>query len=206
MSDSQGSSGGSSGGSGENETARPGGIVATEITAAGPRPSAPPYRLLIFTGVLGLTFLSLGSAVLVLSGATKADTTTASNISTTSRAASPAAGARTASVAPAAVRVTSASGSAGTLGGSTYRVSFVWALDGAKEGDVVLVRVFAGTRLLSELRGALDQSVYAAATGRLTIATSLDCSADGWSAELVSVRDQPISGDGTAKVAGVACR
>jgi hypothetical protein len=108
--------------------------------------------------------------------------------------------------APASpVRITSASGTAERLGTNLYRVTFRWTLDGAREGDSVLVRFSAGARIISEQRGTLDAAVFTSSTGNLIIATSQECSAEGWSAELLSLRALKPVGDAISRATGVTC-
>jgi hypothetical protein len=104
-----------------------------------------------------------------------------------------------------AVRVAGASGTAERLDSGAYRVTFSWRLEGAREGDTAVVRFLAGTRQLSESRGALDPSVFSASTGQLVLVTQQECSTAGWSAELTSLRGQPPVGDAVARIAGVNC-
>lgn len=190
-----------------DSAAAPPSVVATTVGAATrPTPPAPPYGLLVFAGVLALTLLSFGTGLLLLSGATRMETTASVARASPTSAARASAAPRTASPAPASVRVLSAAGTAEALAGGTYRVTYVWALEGASEGDPALLRFFAGSRRLSELRGVLDQRVFSPATGRLTVVATQDCSTEGWSAELVSIRNEPIVGDGIAKVPPAACR
>lgn len=184
------------------------GLVPTDMGAAVAarttrlRAPVPPTGLVVFTGVLVLMLLSFGTAIALVSGATRSSTREAAASTNVPRVSG--APATAAPQVAAAVRILSANGRAELQSGTTYRVTFAWVLEGANQGDPAVIRVLAGGRLVSELRGALDQSVYS--SGRLTIPASLECSADGWSAELVSVRSLPVVGDGTAKVAGVACR
>lgn len=104
------------------------------------------------------------------------------------------------------VRVTSTSGSAEQLSGGGYRVTFTWVLDGAKDGDPAVVRFSVGDRPISEQRGVLGANTFDALRGTLTLVTSQECSSNGWSAELASIRGQPPGGERTATVPGVSCR
>jgi hypothetical protein len=112
---------------------------------------------------------------------------------------------RAPTAAASPVRVSGASGTAERLDTNLYRVTFTWTLDGAREGDSVLVRFSVGTRIISEQRGTLDAAVFTSSTGRLIVATSQECSAEGWSAELVSVRALTPVGDAISRAAGVTC-
>jgi hypothetical protein len=70
----------------------------------------------------------------------------------------------------------------------------------------VLLRFSMGSRVISETRGALDANVFSPSTGIFTVATSQECSADGWSAEVVSIRGVTPAGEATSRAAGVTCR
>lgn len=87
-----------------------------------------------------------------------------------------------------------------------HQVTFVWILEGAREGDQAVVHFYAGTRSLGEQRGTLDRSVFSFSSGTFTVVTNLQCSTAGWSAEIVRIREMPIDGDSLATVPGVACR
>lgn len=155
--------------------------------------------LAIFVGVLVLVMLTFGSSVALLTRVgtveSSVDEVTPTTVST--RAAIPAA---------TAIRVTAGAATAERLDTGSYRVTFTWTLDGAREGDSAMLRFSAGTRVLSEQRGALDANVFSSATGRFTVATSQECSADGWGAELVSIRGLTPVGEPTSRAAGVTCR
>jgi hypothetical protein len=162
--------------------------------------SATPLTIGVFVAALVLASLTFAGSILLLTRSTVVEA------EPRPEPAAIAAVARTAAPASVAVRVTSATGAAERLDSGAYRVTFLWMLEGARDADPVLVRFSAGSRQLSESRGALDPSVYSASTGRLTLVTSQDCSADGWSAELISVRGQTPAGDRVARASGVACR
>jgi hypothetical protein len=102
--------------------------------------------------------------------------------------------------------VTAGAATAERLDTGTYRITFNWTLDGAREGDAALLRFSIGSRVISEQRGNLDATVFTASTGRLTVATSQDCSAEGWSAELVTLRGVTPIGEPTSRANGVTCR
>ncbi|MGH2471024.1 MAG: hypothetical protein ACRDG6_01275 [Candidatus Limnocylindria bacterium] len=112
---------------------------------------------------------------------------------------------RAPTAAASPVRISGATGTAERLDSNLYRVTFTWTLDGARKDDTVLVRFSVGTRIISEQRGTLDATVFTSSTGKLIIATSQECSAEGWSAELVSIRALTPVGDAISRVAGVAC-
>ena len=161
-------------------------------------------RLVVFAAVLPLTALSFGAAILIISAPawSAAPLAVSETPVPVVRVASPP---RPQSAVPSPVRVLTATGGA-EVAGNGYRVTFAWALEGASVGDPAVVRLFAGGRLVTEQRGVLDASVFSASTGRLTLVTAAECSADGWSAELVSIRNQAIVGEGSIKVPGVVCR
>jgi hypothetical protein len=115
------------------------------------------------------------------------------------------AGARTATPTPTPVRVTAGAATAERLDASTYRVTYTWMLEGAREGDTALLRFSIGSRVISEQRGTLDASIFSSSSGRLTITTSQECSADGWSAELLSLRGVTPVGERTSRAPGVTC-
>jgi hypothetical protein len=114
--------------------------------------------------------------------------------------------ARTATAAPATVRVAAGPGLAERLDSGGYRITFSWTLEGAREGDTALLRFSIGSRVVSEQRGALDASVFSASTGRFTVTTAQECTADGWTAEIVSIRNLTPVGEATSRAAGVTCR
>lgn len=103
------------------------------------------------------------------------------------------------------VRVLSATGSAEALGSGHYQVTFTWMLEGARAGDAATIRFFMGSTQMAEERGNLDSSVFEASTGQLRLTTSQDCSAQGWSAEIVLLRNTVPQGERTARAAGVSC-
>jgi len=175
--------------------------VEQSAAASTASASTGPPALLVFALAVLLVSLSFGSAFLLINrsafGADAIVTPGAPPVRTTA--------ARAATAAPVAVRVLSASGTAEPLGTGAYRVVFSWALEGAREGDTALIRFSVGSRVPSEQRGTLDANVFSSSTGRLTVSTQQECSTDGWSAELVSLRGSPPAGDATARVAGVRC-
>ena len=168
------------------------------IPGAAKRRSTGVNPLAIFAGALLLTAVTFGSSFgLLMRG------TAVSSAEETQRPAT--AAVRTASPAPTPVRVTAGTAMAERLETGGYRVVFSWTLEGAREGDVALLRFSVGSRVISEQRGALDPNIFSSATGRFTISTSQECSADGWSAEIVSVRGVPPVGETTSRAAGVTC-
>lgn len=173
-----------------------------------PRPAAAgPAASAIFAGVALLTVVTLGPAILLVGGAGRApqaEQEAETPPRTVIAATQPTPPRRTAPAA--AVRVLSASGRSTPAEGGKHRVTFVWTLEGAREGDQAVVHFYSGTTSLGEQRGALDRSVFAFSTGTFTLTAELDCSPNGWSAELLRVRDAPVDGDAFATVPGVACR
>lgn len=159
-------------------------------------PSVSP--LAIFAGALLLATVTFGSSLGLL---LRSDPLAAVE----ELPATPSAPTRPPTAAASPVRVSGASGTAERLDTNLYRVTFTWTLDGGREGDSVLVRFFLGARVISEQRGTLDAAVFTASTGKLIVATSQECSAEGWSAELVSVRVLTPVGDAISRVAGVPC-
>jgi len=167
--------------------------VALASSRSGPSP------LLVFALALLLILLSFGSAFLLIARSAPGTAATVRSAATLVATAS----AQAASAAP--IRVVSASGTTEPLGTGSYRVVFTWLLEGAREGDTVLVRFSVGSRVLSEQRGTLDANVFASSTGRFTVSTQQECSTDGWAAELVTLRGLSPAGNATARVAGVKC-
>lgn len=104
------------------------------------------------------------------------------------------------------IRVISTGGRAEPQSAGNYRVTFIWALDGANEGDPAVIRLYLGERPTSEVRGVLGANTFDVASGTLTLIVTQECATDGWSAELVSIRSQRPAGDGMARVRGVTCR
>ena len=113
---------------------------------------------------------------------------------------------RTATAAPATVRVTARPGLAERMDTGGYAVTFTWTLEGAREGDSALLRFGIGSRVVSEQRGTLDPNVFSASTGTFTVTTAQECTADGWTAEIVSIRNLTPVGEATSRAAGVTCR
>ena len=167
-----------------------------------PRKQRPAFwstPLGIFLGVLVLTLITFAAALALLTrvGVAEApDDDVTITIAPT----------RAPTAAPATVRVTAGPGQAERLASGGYRVSFTWTLEGAREGDSALLRFSIGSRVVSEQRGTLDPNVFSASTGIFTVTTAQECSADGWSAEIVSVRNLTPVGDATSRAAGVTCR
>ena len=153
----------------------------------------------LFVGVLVLAMLTFGSSVALL---TRVGVIASPEDEVTSTVAPT----RTATAAPATIRATAGPGLAERLDSGGYRVTFTWALEGAREGDTALLRFSIGSRVVSEQRGALDANVFSAATGRFTVTTAQECTADGWTAEIVSIRNLTPVGEATSRAAGVTCR
>ena len=163
------------------------------------RPALWSTPLGIFLGVFLLTVLTFAAALALLTrvGVAEApDDDVTITIAPT----------RAATAAPATVRVTAGPGLAERLDSGGYRVSFTWTLEGAREGDSALLRFSIGSRVVSEQRGTLDPNVFSASTGRFTITTAQECTADGWTAEIVSIRNVTPVGEATSRAAGVTCR
>jgi len=167
-----------------------------------PRPERPSLwatPLGIFVGVLVLAMITFGSSVALLTRvgviASPDDEVTRTTAPT-----------RAATAAPATVKVTAGAATAERLDTGAYRVTFSWTLDGAREGDSALLRFSIGSRVLSEQRGALDANTFSSSTGRFTVTTSQECAAEGWIAEIVSIRNLTPVGEPTSRAAGVTCR
>jgi hypothetical protein len=164
------------------------------------RPSVWATPAGIFVGVLVLAMLTFGSSVALLTRVGVVASPDDDDVTVTI------APIRTATAAPATIRVTAGPGLAERLDSGGYRVTFAWTLEGAREGDSALLRFSIGSRVVSEQRGALDPNVFSAATGRFTVATAQECTADGWTAEIVSIRNLTPVGEATSRAAGVTCR
>jgi hypothetical protein len=105
------------------------------------------------------------------------------------------------------VRVASTSArSRAIAGGKQYEVTFTWTFEGARENDQAVVQFYAGTRPLGQQRGTLDPAVFNFSTGTLTLTATLECSTGGWTAEILTIRGQPVEGDADATAPGVQCR
>jgi hypothetical protein len=163
------------------------------------RPSVWATPAGIFVGVLVLALLTFASSVALL---TRVGVVASPDEEVTITIAPT----RTATAAPATVRVTAGPGLAERMDSGGYRVSFTWTLEGAREGDSALLRFSIGSRVVSEQRGALDANVFSASTGRFTVTTAQECTADGWTAEIVSIRNLTPVGEATSRAAGVTCR
>lgn len=181
-------------------------VVAEAVaqTAAGASPVA------IFLGIIAVLLLSFGGAALVLGGAGRVASggTEATPTPQTAAPVRTAGGAAAAATADASrVRVVSTNARSRAMsGGTQYEVTFVWTLEGARENDPVVLQFYAGTRALGQQRGTLDPAVFNFSTGTLTVTVAMDCSTGGWTAEILTVRGQPIAGDSEATAAGVQCR
>lgn len=154
----------------------------------------------IFIGVLVLALLTFGASIALLTRVGVVASPDEDDVTVTI------APTRAATAAPATIRVTAGPGLAERMDTGGYRVSFTWTLEGAREGDTALLRFSIGSRVVSEQRGTLDPSVFSAATGRFTVTTAQECTADGWTAEIVSIRNLPPVGEATSRAAGVTCR
>ena len=168
--------------------------------------SAPPIRrplpaAAVFALVALICLVSFVVPVVLLArnALTSEPAGTASGLATTI------APARTSSPAAGTVRVLSAAGTAEALGSGLYQVTFTWVLEGARTGDAATIRFYMGSTQMAEERGNLDSSIFEASTGQLRLTTSQDCSAQGWSAELVLLRNQTPQGERMARAAGVSC-
>lgn len=179
--------------------------VAAQRARGSPAPA-------IFIASMLAALLVFGPAILVLAGlgrqAPEAEETPTPALATVRPAtAVPAVAQRTAVPASGPVRVVSTSGSATPqAGGGGYQVTFIWVLEGAREGDPVKIQFYAAARMLAEREGTLEPQVYTFSTGTLRITTTQECSTSGWQADLVGVRGRPPAGETLASVAGVACR
>ena len=165
----------------------------------------------IFVGSVLVSLLVLGPAILVLAGlgrqGPEPEPTPTAHVATARPTATAAAGQRTSAPADGPVRVVSTSGSATPqAGGGGYAVTFIWVLEGAREGDPIKIQFYAASRMLAEREGTLEPQLYTFSTGTLRITTTQECSASGWQADLVGVRGRPPAGEALASVAGVACR
>jgi hypothetical protein len=172
--------------------------------------TAPPTASAstIFIAFAVLTAASFGASILLLIGAGRSTSAepTPTRTPVVTQAPARTAAPQTTAAAGARVRVMSATGRSVAQQGGTHRVTFVWTLEGAREGDQAVVHFYAGTQSLGEQRGTLDRSVFAFATGTFTLAVELPCSSTGWSAEIIRVREMPIDGDSLATVPGVTCQ
>ena len=171
--------------------------------AAAVRASASPPPAIIFIAALVLVSLTLGSSIALLTRAGPLAVADVDEVDEVVRSAAPT---RAGTAAPAPVRAAAASGTVERLEAGTYRVIFLWTLAGARAGDSVLLRFSAGSRVLTEQRGTLDPNGgFTASTGRFTVATTQECSAQGWSSELVTIRGVTPTGETTSRVSGVTC-
>jgi hypothetical protein len=186
-----------------DEGERPGSVsIVNEsvVPAAAARRGSSARPLLVFAGALLLAAATFGSSVALLVRSEPIDLL---EEGTPARTSAPT---RASTAAPSPVRISGAAGTAERLETGAYRVTFTWTLDGGREGDGLLLRFTLGSRVLTEQRATLDATVFTSSTGRLTLATSQECSADGWTAEVVSVRGVTPAGDAVSRVAGVTCR
>ena len=165
---------------------------------------APPA--MVFAAVVVLALASFVPAALVIAGVGRSPAAEpgATSPSASSPRSSPTASARTSP--GGAVRVVSGTGSSRPIAaGQQHEVTFQWHLEGAHEGDDISVQVYAGNRPLGQTRGSLDPTVFSFSTGVFRLTATLDCSTNGWSAEILTVRGQPIAGSSEAAVPGVTC-
>lgn len=185
----------------------PADVAVTDVVA----PSAGPPPLTIFLGITLLLIASFGGSALVLAGAGRvssgepAPTATVTVTSAPARTAGAAATATAATAAGRARVVNTSARSRPIASGAQHEVTFTWTLQGAREGDPIVLQFYAGTQTLGQQRGALDPQVFNFSTGVLTLTATMDCSAGGWTAEILTVRGQPIEGDSDATAAGVTC-
>jgi hypothetical protein len=170
------------------------------VPAAAGRRGLSATPLLVFAAALLLAVATFGTSLALL---VRSEPIAALDEDVTVRTSTPT---RAPTAAPSPVRISGAVGTAERLETGAYRVTFTWTLEGGREGDGLLLRFSVGSRVLTEQRGTLDATVFTSSTGRLTLATSQECSADGWSAEVVSVRGVTPAGDAVSRVAGVTCR
>jgi hypothetical protein len=170
------------------------------VPAAAARRGSSARPLLVFAGALLLATATFASSVALLVRSEPIDLPAEETLVRTS------APTRAPTAAPSPVRISGAAGTAERLESGAYRVTFTWMLEGGREGDGLLLRFSVGSRVLTEQRGTLDANVFTASTGRLTLATSQECSTDGWTAEVLSVRGVTPAGDAVSRVAGVTCR
>jgi hypothetical protein len=158
-----------------------------------PRPRSVPGVVHFVSALIVVTLTFGGSIALMTRGA--GSTEVADPVTRTS--------APLATAAATTIRVAAGDGTAERLPAGTYRVTYTWTIDGARDGDAVLIRFAVGNRVLSEQRAALDPNIFS--SGKLTIATEQDCSAQGWSAEILSVRGVAPVGDFVSRVAAANC-
>lgn len=183
-------------------------MTTPDEAISAPRARGSPAPAIFIASMLA-ALLVLGPAILVLAGlgrqGPEPEETPTPSIATARPAAT--AAARTAAPVGGPVRVVSSSGSATPqAGGGGYQVTFIWVLEGAREGDPIKIQFYAASRMLAEREGTLDPQVYTFSTGTLHITTTQECSSSGWQADLVGVRGRPPAGETLASVAGVACR
>jgi hypothetical protein len=177
------------------------------VTSVVPPSAGPP--LAIFLGILLLLIASFGGSALVLAGAGRvSDEPDPTATPTITSAPGRTAGAAATATGAAAGRVRVVNTSARSrpiASGAEHEVTFTWTLQGAREGDQVVVQFYSGTQSLGQQRGVLDPQVFNFSTGTLTLPVTMECSTGGWSAEILTVRGQPIEGESEAKASGVQC-
>jgi hypothetical protein len=162
------------------------------------RPPSASSPILIFVGALLLSGVTFGSSVALMTRNAGLGSTADAPTVTLAPARSP-------TPAPTPVRIAASNGTAERLESGAYRVTFSWTLEGAREGDSAQLRFSVGNRIVTEQRGTLDPTVFTASTGRLVITTSQDCSAEGWSAEVVTVRGLAPVGEAISRAPAASC-
>lgn len=178
-------------------------VIAIPAAAAG---GSQP--LAIFAGIMVLALASFAASAFVLVGVGRVASVEPE--ATPTAAAVTSAPARTAGAAATAaagrVRIVSSTARSRPIAnGAQHEVTFSWTLEGAREGDPVVLQFYRGTQSLGQQRGALDPQVFNFSTGVLSLTVTMDCSTGGWSAEVLTVRGQPIEGDSDAKAPGTQC-
>lgn len=181
---------------GEPEPGDSGDVVVVSAPARRERPSLPT-PLAIFVGALVLAMVTFGSSVALL--------TRVATLGSPGEGAPTPVPTRAATPAPVAVGITAGAATAERRDTGGYTVTFTWTLDGARSGDIVRLRFSMGSRVVSEQSGALDSTLFSSSTGQFTLATQQECSADGWSAEVILIRSVAPVGDATSRAAGVSC-
>ena len=185
------------GGPEQPRQAEPSSDVVVVPGRARPAPWTSPLG--IFVGVLLIAVLTFGASVALLTRVGTIASSDGEVAATTASTRAPA------TAVPAAVRVTAGPGTAARVGTGEYQVTFTWTLEGARQGDSALLRFSVGSRVVSEQRGALDANVFSSSTGNLTVTTAQQCTPDGWSAEIVSIRNLTPVGELISSAPGVSC-
>lgn len=172
-------------------------VVTNEIPAAPARSPLPAPALLALVAALCVASFAVPVALVARSGAV-AETPVVSDLGASQAS-------RTAPPATTPLRVVTATATSERLSSGQYGVTFVWVLEGARLGDVAAIRFFVGSTLVGDDTGNLDSNIFNPSTGQLRLTTEQNCSVEGWSAELVSIRSQAPQGERIARAAGVAC-